>query len=262
MRALVTGATSGIGKAYAFLLAEHGYDLILSGRRALLSQVGERIQQRCKVKVQTIRADFRDEQSVSRFIQQIAHVHDIAYLVNNAGFGYSASIETGDLSTFAAMLNTHCYAPLTIVNALLPVLKQNSPAYIVNVSSPMGYIPMPRATMYCATKAFLTLFSEALAAELKHDAITVQALLPGLTKTDFHIRDQRWNPPSRNMARLLWMSAQAVASYSFRKARNARKVLCIPGVVNKLLLFVARALPRKMLYTLCAHVAHTSQAEE
>ena len=180
-KALITGASSGIGATFAKHLANMGYDLILIARRQ------DRLQQlagEVSVTVQIIVADLTIDEDVARVEAVIAAQDDIAFLVNNAGFGNVSYFADAALDKHLDMIDLHVKASIRLMYAVIPQMKQAHNGAIINVASIGGLIPMPGSATYNASKAYLVSFSESLATELAEFGITVQALCPGLTRTE------------------------------------------------------------------------------
>jgi uncharacterized protein len=142
------------------------------------------------------------------------------------------------------MLRLHTMAPMRLSQAALPVLLKNGKGAIINVSSVASFLYSAGNVNYCATKAYLTTFSEGLAAELADTHIRVQALCPGFTRSEFH---QRMEADMRELPRHLWLSAAKVVETSLRSVQRGGPVICVPGLRYKLMVFLLRHLPRRLL---------------
>ena len=250
MRALITGATSGIGYSLAKECAAIGYHLILTGRRiSLLKERAHKLKKQYGCEIACYKIELSNHAERVKFIQHITRYKDIELLVNNAGFAITKRVAEADIKQLRSMLEVHCSAVMEITWALLPRMMANRRGIIINVSSPMGYLSLPSSALYCATKAFETNFSETLALELREYAIRVMALLPGLTKTDFHRSSGSWpfEDDSSNSSHLLWMESDEVARYAIRMIPKKR-IVCIPGLVNRLLISITKFLPPALRY--------------
>jgi short-subunit dehydrogenase len=238
--ALVTGASAGIGKAYAQQLAERGYDLIAVARREdRLRELREELEPRHGVRVEPLPADLADDEAVGRVVAMIESRDDLEVLVNNAGFGVSGRFHEADADRNMAMIRVHALATARLTRAALPQMVDRDLGYVVNVSSLAGFLTSPGAVAYCATKAFLNSFSISLQAELRGTGVRIQALCPGFTYSEFHdLPDAKMD---RGLVpRFMWMSADQVVSISLR-AMKRRKVICVPGLVNRGLAVVLRS---------------------
>ncbi len=253
MRALITGATSGIGYSLAKECAAAGYHLILTGRRiSLLKERAQKIKKQHGCEIDCYKIELSNYAERAKFIQRLARYQDIELLVNNAGFSITRRVAEADIKQLRNILEVHCSAVIEITKALLTRMMANRRGIIINVSSPMGYLMLPSSALYCATKAFETNFSETLALELREYAIRVMALLPGLTKTDFHRSSGSWpfEDDISNSSSFLWMESDEVARYAMRMIPKKR-IVCIPGWVNRLLVSVNKFLPTALRYSIC-----------
>ena len=257
--ALITGATSGIGRTFAERFAAMGYDIIITGRRAeLLHEAAKDIAHQSGRRVEVIIADFAHpsqldalQTHIAQLLSRTAHAddaeeHEIEILVNNAGYGRRTLFHADDCAAQLAMMQTHLDASVRLIHQVIPSMQRLKRGSIINVSSMLSLVPLPNAAMYCATKAFLTNFSETLAIELA-PAIRVQALLPGLTTTDFHNRAADVGKPIQSSIFMRWSSTAQVVDYSLRQLKRGR-VVAIPGRMNRFLASSMKYIPRRMLY--------------
>lgn len=227
-KAVVTGASSGIGEAFARHLANMGYDLIIIARRE------ERLQalaDKLTVDVQVVMADLTQDTDVARVESIIRENDDIAYLVNNAGFGHPGHFAEVDLHHHLGMIHLHLDATVRLTHAVIPQMKANKNGAIINVSSIGGLIPMPGSATYNATKAYLVSFSEALSMELADDGIVVQALCPGFTYTE--IWEGAAYQKQSHIPKIAWMSADEVVIISLG-AIPKKRYLVTTGILNQL----------------------------
>ncbi|MCI5058147.1 MAG: SDR family oxidoreductase [Flavobacteriales bacterium] len=235
--AFVTGATSGIGAAFARKLASQGYDLILTGRRKeKLDVLAKSLSTRYQVNVEAIIAELTNKEDLNFLTHKIKEISNLNLLINNAGFGRRGHFASGEFDIYEDMINAHCYAVMKLTYTAIPRLLESNNAAIINVSSLGGLFPYRDNTVYCATKAFISLFSESLNLELKDKGIRVQALCPGFTKTDFH---KKLNEDIKSLAKRrgrLWkiISSDDVVEMSLT-ALSKNKPLCIPGFFNRLI---------------------------
>ena len=266
--AVVTGATSGIGAAYAEWFARTGAKLVLTGRRAeLLEQTRTRLLELGAPDVRLIVGDLADE-SVAAQLETAVVETAPAVLVNNAGFGHYSPLADAPPELLEAMFTVHARLPLRLCRVALQAMIPRRSGLIVNVGSLAGRVPVPGSALYVATKAFLERFSETLAIEAAAYGIVVQAMTPGYVRTDFHRMVDDYDTKRRNRGLIRWMSPQAVVAVSMRaavrafgrlsaktagaKARNPvprrRDVVVIPGAANRLLAAIAPFVPRRMIY--------------
>jgi short-subunit dehydrogenase len=241
--AVITGASGGIGAAFARHLASQGYDLLLVARRA------ERLQALCAevrhqhgVHVEVVVADLARLADIERVEQRIAASATIELLINNAGFGTVGTFSEIDLKRQIDMISVHVIASVRLSRAALPGMIARGHGAIINVSSPAAFFPTPGNVTYSATKAYVKTFSEALAVELTDTGVQVQVLCPGFTITEFHATPEyeRLDVRSR-IPKGLWMSADDVAAASLRALRRGQ-LICIPGFNNRVLIALGQIL--------------------
>jgi short-subunit dehydrogenase len=243
--AVVTGASAGIGKVFCERLAARGYDLIAVARDGnRLEALRAELEQRHGIAVEVFPADLTIDTDVSLVAERVARSPQLALLVNNAGFGTRGSLVDASPAQQEAMLRLHIVAPMRLTQAALPVLLKTGRGAIVNVSSVASFIYSANNVNYCATKAYLTTFSEGLAAELAGTGIRVQALCPGFTHTEFH---QRMDLEVGNVPRWMWMPATRVVDTSLRNLGGRGPVVCIPGLRYKLMVLLLRLIPRRLI---------------
>ena len=237
--AFITGASSGIGAAFARRLAANGYDLIIHGRRkelldALAAELAQKHGTRCELLIAELSEDAGIELVAKRAASAAPDI-----LINNAGIGTASVFADPDLAPKLAMLRVHIDASVRITHAALPAMRARGSGAIINVASVAGLAPSGGSVLYGASKAFLVFFSESLALDLRGSGIRVQALCPGLTHTDFHSRiglDYSRLPES------MWQSPDAVVAESLRCLARGR-TLCITGRINRLMVWLYRHLP-------------------
>jgi uncharacterized protein len=242
--AVVTGSTSGIGKAFATEFAERGYDLILTGRRKeIIEQVARNLRSAYRANVQVIIADFVNEKDLDEMISVIKSLERIDVLVNNAGFGHKYAYKDESTKNMRDMITVHDMATVQLTRAVLPRMIAARMGTVINVSSLGAFLPMAGAEIYSGSKSFINGFTLSLSFSVKEFGIKVQALCPGLTRTDFHSKIDA--DPSRlvNDGPVRWMSAHAVVVESLRALKKTNKVIVIPGFWNKLLYFYRQTLP-------------------
>lgn len=245
---VITGATSGIGADFARAYAEQGYSLILTGRRhEKLDALAEEIRKETGQTVETRIVEFADRAQTRGLASELGELDDVEVLVNNAGFGLSADFGSAETDGLLDMLEVHTRAPLELIRSVIPAMQRRGSGVIINVASVAAWSPLPRSSVYSSTKAFLVRFSEALAIELRDKGITVQALCPGLTRTDFHDRMGIAGKEISRRRMMVWMSSEAVVRSSMRAVRRAR-VVVVPGLFNRLLVWMLMYLPSRILY--------------
>lgn len=240
--ALITGATAGIGNAYAELLAKQGFDLVLVARDLpRLNQVAKRLSKTYKIKVETLKADLTKPAQLARVEKRISNISKpIEVLVNNAGFGIKESFIDTQIKKEQELLDVLVTAPLRLTHAVLPGMIKRNNGTIVNVSSVASWIA---GGTYSAAKSYLTVFTEYLHTELKDTNVNISALCPGFTKTEFH---QRGKMRMSGLPNFMWLTVDQVVAQSWKYAK-AGKVICIPGWQYLILSTVARIAPRPLV---------------
>lgn len=247
--AVITGASCGIGEAFAREFASRGYHLLITGRRALvLSRLARELRKKYQVRVITLVIDFTIKRDLNQLLDAIDRLESIEVLVNNAGFGCSKQFFTDTFRNQEKMLQVHINVTSNITHRVVPKLLENKGGYIINVSSLAAFIPLPNNYFYSASKAFLTTFSECLHLALHDKNILVQALCPGFTLTEFHKKIGKAPEGMTKRRRILWMTAESVVSKSIRALDKKRKVICIPGFLNTMIFNIVRVLPRNFYY--------------
>ncbi|MBD3284849.1 SDR family NAD(P)-dependent oxidoreductase [candidate division WOR-3 bacterium] len=257
--ALVTGASTGIGKGFAQKLAADGYNLILvakTGEGKLLDKVSGELEEKHKVSVTSFTADFSTPQGVDKVTSIICTLPDLHILVNNAGFGEPGIFHRKDIRTLTDILMVNVVAATRIAHAAIPVMLSginkgcDAGTYktrgIINLSSLAVFTLYTPNIVYRSTKVFLKGFSDSLAFELRNTGIRVQVLCPGLTRTDMYTKlgyDE--GHPIYDKYKFMTPAQVAERSIDYLK-RN--KVMCIPGFRNKLLAFILSNIPRRLFY--------------
>lgn len=247
--ACITGATSGIGAAFAEEFARQGYDLLITGRRqVLINSFAERLMHQHHINVEVVIADFSDEKVIDSLENKIRQITNLEILVNNAGFGCEGSFYEGNSDLQMAKMHVSCTAAIKLCHAALPNMIKHKQGKIINVSSLGACFPAPGASMYSATRSFLVSFSESLHLELKKSGVQVQVLCPGTTKTDFHAKmgfDQ--NDYYQNKGLMRFLTTRQVVEASLHNLQKD-KVICIPGLFNYFSWIIFKIIPRKLTY--------------
>ena len=245
--ALVTGASSGIGAAYARALAVRGYDLALvARRRERLEALGNDLRDQAGAQCTILAADLTDEAELQVVENYIARALNLDFLVNNAGFGNTGRFFEAPLQGQDTMHRLHVMATMHLTHAALKGMAARGKGAVVNVSSVAAFVPRPGGTGYYATKAWMNCFTEGLYLELKNarSPVRVQALCPGFTVTEFHdvMGMDRGIVPNG-----WWMSAEDVVQASL-KGLEANKLFVVPGWRYKALVWALRVLPRALIH--------------
>ena len=244
MLAVITGASSGLGAAFARNLAARGHDLLLIARREdRLQSIAREIGEQYHVRAEILVADLTDDAGLAAAAARIREAADLGLLVNNAGFGTLGYFFDSDPQVQEQMHRLHVLATMRLSHAALANLVPRAAAStgIINVSSVAAYGASPQNVSYCATKTWMNRFTEGLAIELgaKSSPVTVQALCPGFTLTEF--ADTMGMERSAIPASL-WMTTDFVVEESLR-GFDERALFVVPGWRYKLLVWIMRLVP-------------------
>lgn len=228
-RVLVTGATSGIGEAFARALPRD-CDLLLTGRNAAkLDQLAEELVSERR-KVEVVAADLAAPKAVDAVIET-ARQGPLDGLVNNAGLGPYGRFREAAADELTAAVDVNCRAPVALTHALLPQLTEGKRGadrrgFVINVSSTTAYAPVPRMAVYAASKAFVLSFTEALATELRHEPVDVLALCPGPVRT--RALPFRFAPGTRSPEDVARIALDAVGRTSVAYTEMATRATLTP----------------------------------
>lgn len=249
MKALITGASSGIGAEFAKRFAALGYDLIITGRRKdHLEQVAGAIRSQYGREATIMLGDLAEPAHLKELEELIRSSGDIEVLVNNAGRGLKKHFTEDDTPHESDLLiDLHLRTSLHLMHAAIPAMSARKRGTIINVSSIAGFSPTASDPTYGATKAFLTFFSEALHLVLKDKGIRIQALCSGFTWTDFHERLGIPRSQQTDRSILRWTTPEKVVEASL-KGLEKGDVVCIPGFLNRLAMTIVALLPRRLYY--------------
>lgn len=243
--ALVTGASAGIGAAFARIYASHGYDVALTARRAdRLEALAGEIRLRFGVEALTLSADLGEPGATDAILNDIAgHGRVVDALINNAGYGLPGAYADTDWLAQRDMLQVMLVAPCELIHKQLPGMIDRKFGRIVNVASLAGLVPGSAGhTQYAATKSFLVKFSQSLHLENLANGVHVSALCPGFTFSEFHDVNGTRQQASQSTPDWLWLGADEVAAAGY-EAAEANRPICVTGVPNKAIAAVAKLLP-------------------
>jgi short-subunit dehydrogenase len=237
--ALITGATSGIGLAFARTLARRGHDIVLVARdRERLDLVAAELRG-YRVQVDVVVADLADRSQMA-IVEERLRNQPVEILVNNAGFGVLQDFASGDLEAEQQMLDVLVTAVMRLTHAALPGMIARGSGAVLNVSSVAGWIT---GGTYSAAKAWVTVFSESLAVELAGTGVHVTAVCPGYTHTEFH---QRASMETEGIPEWMWLDTQEVVDRALVDVRKGRPV-SVAGKQYKALSLAAQYLPRPLV---------------
>ena len=240
--ALITGASAGIGLAFAERFASEGLDLVLVARnRASLDQLAERLHKAHGVSIEVTSADLSVRTDVDRVGDRLADpLKPIEILVNNAGFGINDEFIGGDLEAEQQLLDVLVTAPMRLSHAVLPGMVQRESGAVINVSSIAGW--MVNGT-YSAAKAWVTTFTESLSRDLAGTGVKAVAVCPGLTRTEFHERAEMQVDQAPDW---LWLEADQVVERALRDAGRGKSV-SVAGKQYQLISLITQYAPRPLV---------------
>ena len=244
--ALITGASGGIGEAFAYELARDGYHLVLVARSdEELNRVAGVIATKLDVETVAIPRDLAKPRAADELdaeLRQRRLSPDV--LVNNAGYGLRGEAAELDVHEQLEMIDLNIRTLTELTLRCARSMKQRGRGGIINVSSTAAYMPGPNMAVYYATKAFVSSFTEALAVELKPHGVQVTSVAPGPTSTDFQRRADLEN--TLLLKTQVVMSAEDVARIGYAGFKKGRRAV-ITGIPNKFLGHAARFIPRRLL---------------
>lgn len=253
--ALITGASSGIGKALAEQFAQNGYHLVLAARSVAPMQVlADALESRYAITVTVIGIDLETGDGAHQLHANIkARGIALSALVNNAGYGVFGSFQDTALAAELAMMQLNMASLLTLTKLFLPDLL-NSRGHVLNVASTAAFQPGPYFAVYSATKAFVLSFSEAIAAELQGTGVSVTALCPGPTASGF--QDKAQMQASSLFKGKQLPSSEQVAKSGYRAMLRGQRVF-IPGWKNWIMAQSVRFAPRRLVTALAKYFIQT-----
>lgn len=236
--ALITGTTSGIGKAFANLLADSGYNLVLVSRDKIrMKEQALELEQRTGVYVEVLCADLtlkRDRDLVTLRLSDSERPIEI--LVNNAGFGINSDFANSNVEMQQDLIECMVTSTMQFSHAAITSMKLRG-GYIINVSSVAGFMA---GSTYCSAKSWITNFTESLHQELAPLGINIHVICPGFTRTEFHSRCKQ---DVSGVPSVFWLSPEKVASLAYTNVLKG-KVLSVPGIHYKLLVALHSYAPR------------------
>ena len=238
--ALITGASSGIGRELAEVCADHNWNVVLAARsQERLTVAADELRAVHRVQTRVAPVDLGVSGAPERLFQALSGV-PISLLINNAGFGTYGPFAETDLSVQTEMIQVNVTALMQLTRLFLQPMLQCGSGRVLNVASTAAFQPGPMVSAYYASKAFVLSFSYALADELQGTGVTVTTLCPGMTRTEFQ---KRANMTAKES--LPTMSPRTVAEVGFRGMMQGKRVV-IPGLMNRVGAFLARRAPFRL----------------
>jgi short-subunit dehydrogenase len=246
--ALITGTTSGIGKAFSEKLAREKYNLILVSRdeRKLSEQV-DKLSNEYRVKIYKIAIDLLEERSAQKIFEIVQeHKLNIQILINNAGFNECGNFLETNLQNEIDMIRLHAIFTTEMMKLFLPEMVKNKHGRVLNLGSTGSIIPCPYDAVYAATKAFILSVSKGINAELKGTGVSITTLCPGSTNTEFA---KKAGIEKTLLFNIFVMNPEKVAKIGYI-ALMKRKVSVVVGIYNKLQVLSAQILPSCIIHSL------------
>ncbi|MGW0805455.1 SDR family NAD(P)-dependent oxidoreductase [Nonomuraea sp. NPDC002799] len=235
--ALITGATAGLGAAFARRLAADAFSLVLVARDELrLAEAADQLKLRYGVRVEVLAADLSADEGLAKVESRLGE-GDVDLLVNNAGFGHTGHFPDVPVADEARMLKVHCEAVLRLTLAALPGMRRRRRGAIVNVASVAAFFAHGT---YSASKAWVVNFSESAAREAGDPRIKIMALCPGFVRTEFH---QRASMDTSGIPGFLWLKADDVVRAALRDLALGKRV-SVPDLRYKAIVAVGKLVPR------------------
>ena len=248
---LITGASSGLGKDFATLFAEKGYDLVLTARRKKnLEEIKNNLTNKFGIKAFIISCDLSDLKSTEEIYDFCEdNKIQINVLVNNAGYGLTDSFEEVPLKGHIDFINVLSTSAIALTRLFLPGMIKRKFGRIINVSSVAAFAPFTNSGgMYIATKLMLLKFSEMIHNEYKNNNIFSCSVCPGFTHTEFHknMKEFKSSIPS-----FMWMDSRTVAEQAYDASMSGKEII-INGWRYKVLVFLMKITPKWLVKLLSA----------
>jgi len=243
MKALITGASSGIGRDMARILSKKGYELILVARRKeRLEELKKELKSSCEI----ICADLSKQVECEMLYDKVKE-ENIDILINNAGFGILGEFTEIELERELNMIDVNIKAVTILTKLFLKDFKKRNSGMILNVASSAGFLPGPLLSSYYATKAYVLRLSQAIYEELRHEKsqVSISVLCPGPVNTEF-------NDVANVKFALKGLSSEYVAKYGIEKMLK-KKLVIVPGKMMKLMHFLTKITPDKILLKVAYH---------
>lgn len=254
-RALVTGASSGIGREFAMRLASEGYHITGVARREdrlkdLLSQLpgeGHRY----------LVADLGTESGIQHVVHELQRER-VNLLINNAGLSVFDTFFESDLGKQRNILSVNCESLVVLAHTFLR--QSQSGDALINLSSIVAFLPTPAQPMYSASKAFIASFSECLWEEHRQRGVYVMGLCPGITETEFIASATGGEADGQTLPKALTQSTEAVVSEAMNALTARKKAIVVPGWINRMMMLLPRVLTRHRLLKVLAVIGDPDKA--
>ncbi len=251
---LITGATSGLGLAYARAYAKEGYHLIITGRREdKIRANAADIENTYGVNVKVVIVDLANEAGLKNLLAEIRE-DEIEVLVNNAGFGLKPVLSELTKEEMDSILFLQMNAVVILTQHILKQMLVRNRGTIINISSDGAFAVMPRNVLYSSTKLFILNYTEGLYLELEDTAIKVQVVCPGFMDTDFH-ESAGMNVIKKKKGLMKFSPPEEIVRLAMNDMKKG-KIVCVPGTDAKMIRTLVHFLPRKLFYKMIIHFTH------
>lgn len=228
--AYITGASTGIGAKFVEKLAKDYNLIIIARNEEKLNELSSTVKKENKTEIEVFVCDLTKQKDIKLLSDKITSDKKLGLLVNNAGFGTSGEFADLSLNKELSEIQLNVITPVRLTHVAINNFKKNKyGGDIINVASVVAFLPTPQSATYGATKAYIKSFSEAIHEEVKPFGINIQALCPGLTRTEFQ---DRAGIDKEKIPEFLWMDSSQVVDDSL-KALEQKKAICIPGLMNQ-----------------------------
>ncbi len=251
--ALVTGATAGLGAEFARQLCASGHDLVLVARDPeRLTSARQQLADQHGVLTEMIVADLSSDAGCAAVVRRLEDAQrPVEILVNNAGIGTYKGFGAASIEDEERQLDLNVRAVLRLTHAAVRAMTARNSGRIINISSVSGYVPRGSNATYAASKAYVTLFSESLSVQLHDTNVTVTAVHPGFTRTEFH---QRAHADMSHVPERMWLSPEEVVREGLADAMRG-KTISVPSRKYRAMLRLVRLVPRPVLRRVLARRA-------
>lgn len=255
--ALVTGASTGLGKEFCELFAKDHINLIIVARnKEKLNELASTLKEKFNVQVEVCAYDLSLQVNVEEVIKFLTTKNiEIDYLVNNAGMGVYGNFAETSWQQEHQMMELNMVTLTHLMKRIIPLMVKNRKGKILNVASTAAFQPGPLMSVYFASKAFVLSLSEALNEELKNTGVTITTLCPGPTETEFFKSAKMDSLKFADTKNKLMMTSKEVAEIGYKSLMSSERVV-VAGILNKITAFSTRFLPRPLLAKIAQQLLH------
>lgn len=255
--ALVTGASTGLGKEFCELFAKDNINLIIVSRnKEKLDELASSLKVKFKIQVEVCAFDLSIQSNVEEVVKFISAKNiPIDYLVNNAGMGVYGKFTETNWNQEHQMMELNMISLAHLMKSIIPMMVKNKKGKILNVASTAAFQPGPLMSIYFASKAFVLSLSEALNEELKNTGVTITTLCPGPTETEFFKSAKMESLKFADTRSRLMMTSKEVAEIGYKSLMSSERVV-VAGIINKITAFSTRFLPRPLLAKIAQQLLH------